>query len=74
MTTDRNIQIGTTIGVAIGTAIGIAIGLSIGITMLGILKVDMNSQLTFWISTGMAVGGGISLVKHVLKMSGKTYE
>lgn len=72
MTTDRNIQIGTTIGVVIGTAIGIAIGLSIGITMLGILKVDMNSQLTFWISTGMAVGGGISLVKHVLKRADNT--
>ena len=72
MTTNKNIQIGTTIGVAIGTAVGIAIGLSIGITMVGILKVDMNSQLTFWISTGMAVGGGISLVQYVLKRADHT--
>ena len=64
---NKSILIGTTIGVAIGIAIGIAAGISIGMIALAMLGVDMNSQLTFWISTGMAVGGGISLVQYVLK-------
>lgn len=63
---NKSILVGTTIGVAIGTAIGVAVGISIGMVALGLLGVDMNSQLTFWISIGMSVGGGISLVRYVL--------
>lgn len=64
---NKAILFGTGFGVAIGTAIGVALGIGIGITALGILNVDFDNQITFWISTGMAVGGGISLVNHMLK-------
>ncbi len=63
---NNSILIGTIVGVAIGTAIGIAAGISIGIAALGLLGVDMNSKLVYWISTPMALGGGISLVRYVL--------
>ena len=64
---DKRILIGTTIGVTVGTAIGVATGISIGMVALGMLGVDMNSQLTSWVITGMSVGVGISLVRYVLK-------
>ena len=64
---NNSILLGTIIGVAIGTAIGITAGISIGIVALGMLGIDMNSQLIYWISTAMALGGGISLVRYVLK-------
>ncbi|MEQ8713340.1 MAG: hypothetical protein RIC80_10000 [Cyclobacteriaceae bacterium] len=58
---------GTVIGAGIGTAVGVAIGTTIGITVLGLLKVDLDNDIAFWISTGMAVGGGISLVNYMLR-------
>ena len=67
---NQSILIGTVIGGTIGTAIGITAGISIGITVLGLFGIDMNSQLVYWISTAMAVGGGISLVQYVLKRKG----
>ena len=66
---NKAITLGTGIGVAIGTLIGVAIGTAIGIIALGLLGVDFDNQITFWISTGMAVGGGISLVNFMLKSS-----
>ncbi|MBB6324753.1 uncharacterized membrane protein YgaE (UPF0421/DUF939 family) [Algoriphagus iocasae] len=66
---NKAITLGTSIGIAIGTLLGVAIGTSIGIIALGLLGVDFDNQITFWISTGMAVGGGISLVNFMLKSS-----
>lgn len=45
---NNSILIGTIVGVTIGTAIGIAAGISIGIAALGLLGVDMNSQLVYF--------------------------
>jgi hypothetical protein len=68
---NKAITLGTGIGVAIGTLLGVAVGTAIGITALGLLGVDLDNQITFWISTGMAVGGGIGLVNFMLKSSGE---
>lgn len=64
---NKGLILGTAIGIGIGTATGIGIGTGIGIIALGIMGVDFNCPITFWISTGMAVGGGISLVNYVIK-------
>lgn len=64
---NKGLFLGTTIGVGIGTAIGVAIGTAIGIIALSVLKIDFDIDIAFWISIGMAVGGGISLVNHMLK-------
>ncbi len=66
---EKSILIGTIVGVAIGTALGVAVGVSIGIAALGMLGVDINSDLTLWISTAMSLGAGISLVRYVLTKS-----
>ena len=64
---NKGLFLGTTIGVGIGTALGVAIGTAIGIIALGVLKIDLHNDIAFWISTGMAVGGGISHVNHMFK-------
>ena len=64
---NKAILLGTGIGVGIGTAIGVTMGTAIGIIALGLLNADLDNQITFWISTGMALGGGISLVNYMLK-------
>ncbi|TDQ19474.1 hypothetical protein DFQ04_1295 [Algoriphagus boseongensis] len=64
---NKAITLGTCIGAAIGTLIGVAVGTATGIISLGLLGVDFDHQITFWISTGMAVGGGFSLVNFMLK-------
>lgn len=66
---NKGLVLGTAIGVGIGTAVGVALGIAIGMVALGLMKVDFNNQMTFWISTGMAVGGGASLVKFLLNSS-----
>lgn len=64
---NKAILFGTGIGVATGTAIGVSVGTAVGVVALGLLNVDLDNQITFWISTGMAVGGGISLVNYMLR-------
>jgi hypothetical protein len=65
---NKGLILSAAIGAGIGTAIGVSIGTALGIALLGIMGIELDNRVTLWISFGMAVGAGVSIVHSIWRV------